>query len=391
MLTASVGGAPPELLAPGLIKTINKESVAQAVLPIREMTSLFATFVDPLRILLLGLTVMIVIVSGIGILVSIYNSMSERRHEIAVMRALGAGRQTVMLIVLLESILLSLAGGLLGWLVGHALIAALSPWIAAQTGVSIGFLQFVGYELVIIPGLIALAALVGYLPAMAAYRTDVAKALERNALATPRPVVARRDREPIRLPNTPQCLEHEIHAIRRSRIRHGFACRIGCSASCPCDGQPSARPARFAAPVSLTFSEEIANSQVAVIAKLVEPPPQAGRRRAQARSTWPRPSSKSSRSSRAKKSWARTEDRNGVFRRSPVGTTFLIMGIDPPAINWGTPIAITERGQAYMAKSIELPKEGADRLAFFQDYLEDSDEMLARDAYDEFAKTPYAA
>ena len=66
---------------------------------------------------------MIVIVSGIGILVSIYNSMSERQHEIAVMRALGAGRRTVMLLVLLESILLSLAGGLAGWVVGHALIA----------------------------------------------------------------------------------------------------------------------------------------------------------------------------------------------------------------------------------------------------------------------------
>jgi putative ABC transport system permease protein len=177
VLTASVGGAPPELLAPGLIKSINKDSVAQAVLPIREMTSLFSTFVDPLRIVLLALTVMIVIVSGIGILVSIYNSMNERQHEIAVIRALGAGRRKVMFLVLLESILLSLGGGLVGWVVGHGLIAALSPWIAVQTGVSIGFLQFVGYELVIIPGMIALASLVGYLPAMAAYRTDVAKAL----------------------------------------------------------------------------------------------------------------------------------------------------------------------------------------------------------------------
>ncbi len=177
VLTASVGGAPPELLAPGLIKSINKDSVAQAVLPIREMTKLFSTFVDPLRIVLLALTVMIVIVSGIGILVSIYNSMNERQHEIAVIRALGAGRRKVMFLVLLESILLSLGGGLAGWVVGHGLIAALSPWIAVQTGVSIGFLQFVGYELVIIPGLIALASLVGYLPAMAAYRTDVAKAL----------------------------------------------------------------------------------------------------------------------------------------------------------------------------------------------------------------------
>jgi putative ABC transport system permease protein len=82
-----------------------------------------------------------------------------------------------MLLVLLESILLSLAGGLAGWVIGHGLIALASPWIAQQTGVSLGFFQFVGYELVIIPALIVLAAIVGYLPALAAYRTDVAKAL----------------------------------------------------------------------------------------------------------------------------------------------------------------------------------------------------------------------
>ncbi len=177
VLTASFAGAPPELMAPPLIKSINEGNVAQAVLPIREMATLFSTFVDPLRIVLLSLTVMIVVVSGIGILVSIYNSMSERQHEIAVMRALGAGRQTVMVLVLLESILLSLAGGLAGWVIGHGLIALLNPWITVQTGVSVGFFQFVSYELVIIPALILLASLVGYLPALAAYRTDVAKAL----------------------------------------------------------------------------------------------------------------------------------------------------------------------------------------------------------------------
>ena len=83
-----------------------------------------------MELLLLGLTVLIVVVAGVGILVSIYNSMSERRREIAVMRALGASRGAVMLIVLLESILLALAGGVLGWLLGHALLAGLAPWIA---------------------------------------------------------------------------------------------------------------------------------------------------------------------------------------------------------------------------------------------------------------------
>jgi len=173
----SIAGAPPELYAAELVRRVDTAPVAQAILPVREVTMLFDDLVRPIQIVLIVLTVLIVIVSGIGILVSIYNSMSDRRHEIAVMRALGAGRRTVMLIVLFESILLSLAGGLVGWLLGHALTVALNPWVTPRTGVSMDMFQFVEYELVIIPGLILLASLVGYLPAMAAYRTDVAKSL----------------------------------------------------------------------------------------------------------------------------------------------------------------------------------------------------------------------
>ena len=173
----SFAGAPPELYAQQLVQTVNEGSVGQAILPVKEITMLFDDLVWPVQVVLIVMTVLIVIVSGVGILVSIYNSMSDRRHEIAVMRALGAGRGTVMLIVLLESILLSLGGGLAGWLLGHALTVALNPWITPHTGVSMGLFQLVPYELYIIPGLILLASLVGYLPAMTAYRTDVAKAL----------------------------------------------------------------------------------------------------------------------------------------------------------------------------------------------------------------------
>ena len=113
---------------------------AQAVLPVLEIYSLFESIVRPFQLLLLGLTALICIVSGISILVSIYNSMSDRRHEIAVMRALGANGPTVMTIILLESILLSLAGEALGWVLGHGLNWVVGPRIgAAQTGVTIGF------------------------------------------------------------------------------------------------------------------------------------------------------------------------------------------------------------------------------------------------------------
>ena len=173
----SVGGAPPELVAPELVKKVNKEFVAQALEPVREINVLTDTFVRPTQLLLLVLTVMIVVVAGVGILVSIYTSMTERRHEIAVMRALGASRTTVMLVVLLESMLLALGGGIVGWGAGHLLVGVAGPWITEYTGVAAGTLQFAVYELILIPGLILLASLVGYLPALTAYNTDVAKAL----------------------------------------------------------------------------------------------------------------------------------------------------------------------------------------------------------------------
>ena len=156
---------------------INDDTVAQAVQPAQIIAALFEGLVGNVQRLLLVLAVLVVIVAGIGILVSIYNSMSERRHEIAVMRALGAGRFTVMVIILTESILLSLGGGAIGLLLGHGLIGALSPMILEQTGVLVSPFAFQGVELILVPGLIVLATLVGFLPALSAYRTDVAKAL----------------------------------------------------------------------------------------------------------------------------------------------------------------------------------------------------------------------
>ncbi len=181
--------------------TIDSGNVAQAVLPIAQITSLFDIIVRPIQWVLLLLTAMICIVSGVSILVSIYNSMSDRKHEIAVMRALGAGRGTVMTIILLEAFFLSMGGGVLGWMAGHTLNAAAGPFVEAETGVSIGFFSFappinifetMGYdiasdalrywtslspELLLVPSLMVLAVIFGIWPAMSAYRTDVAKSL----------------------------------------------------------------------------------------------------------------------------------------------------------------------------------------------------------------------
>lgn len=167
------------IYAPGVESAISKGNQAQAVFPVGVITGLFEFFVKPVQWTLLFLTAMICVVSGISILVSIYNSMSERRGEIAVMRALGAGRGTVMGIILLEATLLALSGGIFGWLAGHTGCFLASPLIERQTGVLVGFLNrsTLPTEAALIPALILLAILVGIWPAVSAYQTDVAKSL----------------------------------------------------------------------------------------------------------------------------------------------------------------------------------------------------------------------
>lgn len=77
------------------------------------------------------------------------------------------------------------------------------------------------------------------------------------------------------------------------------------------------------------------------------------------------------------------------FGEGKPGQNFLIMGIDPPNIMWSTPLPLSERAREYLNNVLKLPKDGLERYIFFQNYLEDTDEMLARDSYDEFAKAPY--
>ena len=149
----------------------------QAVYPTLEIRNFFDQIIGNIQLVLVILSCLVIVVAGIGMMVSIYNTMNERRQEIAIMRALGAKRRTVMSIIMLESLLLSLVGGLAGVIFGHLMIGILNPWIAESVRVPVSAFQFQPVELWLIPGLTLLASIVGYLPAVVAYRTDVAQSL----------------------------------------------------------------------------------------------------------------------------------------------------------------------------------------------------------------------
>lgn len=117
---------------------------------------------------------LVALVAAASILASIYNSMNERRREIAILRALGAPRRAIMGAIVLEAAAISAFGMIIAFAFYFVIMAATASIIRTQTGVVLNPFQFNAVMLWAPAALIALGALAGIVPAIKAYRTDVA-------------------------------------------------------------------------------------------------------------------------------------------------------------------------------------------------------------------------
>src|SRR5882724_7572744 len=120
---------------------------------------------------------LVAVVATASILAGIYNSMNERRREIAILRALGARRTTLFAAILLEAASISAVGMAVAFLFYALIVTVVAGIMRAQTGVVLDPLKFNTVMIWAPAALIALGALAGVIPAIKAYRTDVAEHL----------------------------------------------------------------------------------------------------------------------------------------------------------------------------------------------------------------------
>lgn len=123
---------------------------------------------------------LVLLVAAVSITVAIYNTMNERRREIAIMRSLGARRWQILGIIVGEAAMISGLGALLGLVVCHGAALLLRGTIEDQTGVYLDWLQFRPWELWLVLGVTALGAIAGLLPAVKGSMTQVADNLAQD-------------------------------------------------------------------------------------------------------------------------------------------------------------------------------------------------------------------
>ena len=149
-------------------------SDTQAVNPAQVMQEFFDTFLKPSAVVFLLVSLLVSIVAGVGILVSIYNSVSARTREIAILRALGATKARILTLICAEAVLIGLCGGLLGLLVGHGLGGIASIRLNTMMGQGFNWVTVRLDEWFYLGIVVLIALLAGMVPALKAYRTPVA-------------------------------------------------------------------------------------------------------------------------------------------------------------------------------------------------------------------------
>lgn len=166
------------IAAATLPRRINATTTMQAASPAYEnarLMNLVGVGVDAMRFFALVLMV----TAAASVFVALSSALQERRHDLALLRMLGAPPRSLLLLVLAEGVTLVGAGAILGFALGHGVTEAVGRWIARTNAWSVTGLAWLPAEAWLAAAVVAGGAATALLPALQAYRRDPALLLKR--------------------------------------------------------------------------------------------------------------------------------------------------------------------------------------------------------------------
>jgi putative ABC transport system permease protein len=167
------------LAAVQLPRLVNAQSSLQAASPAFETARLFSILGVGVDVLM-GFAYVLIVISALSIFIALYNSLKERRYDMAIMRSMGASRSKLFTSILLEGGILTLIGSFVGLLMGHGVLILFSVLVSESAKAGITGFVFYGEEGIILAASVLLGLLCALVPAIQAYRTDISRVLAGN-------------------------------------------------------------------------------------------------------------------------------------------------------------------------------------------------------------------
>ncbi|GHB85256.1 ABC transporter permease [Persicitalea jodogahamensis] len=159
-----------------LPRQINANTSMQAALPSIEINRLFSLLgvgIETLR----ALALVIMLIAGASVFVSLYNSLKDRKYEMALMLSMGASRTRLFLLLLLEGLFLAV----MGYVAGISL-SRVGLWLfsrAAEQDLHYSLNQFgiLPEEIYLLGGALVIGLLAAALPSLGVYRLNISRTL----------------------------------------------------------------------------------------------------------------------------------------------------------------------------------------------------------------------
>jgi putative ABC transport system permease protein len=126
---------------------------------------------------LLGMSAMVAVVSLAGLVAVVLAGLNERRRELAVLRAVGAGPRHVLQLLVSEGVLVTVLGAVLGTALTALLVGAAGPWVQREFGVALQLAAPTPTQWALLGGVAAAGLLASLVPAFRAYRLSLADGL----------------------------------------------------------------------------------------------------------------------------------------------------------------------------------------------------------------------
>ena len=158
---------------------IQSDTESMAAIPINEMHRLYQKLLAPMQSGLLTLAYLVVTVSALTVLTTLYQSAERRRRDLAVMRALGGLPGEMFTLLLIEAALLTIIGIAIGWLLGHGAVQVASVHYRENMGLAINAWTVDRLEILSLLGVAGVGLIAGIIPAVLAYRSSPVKDLSR--------------------------------------------------------------------------------------------------------------------------------------------------------------------------------------------------------------------
>ena len=159
-----------------LPRKVNETTSLQAAIPIFEinrLTNLLGFGIQTINFIAL----IIMLVSGLSIFISLYNSLKKRRYEIALMRVHGATKFQVIKLVLIEGVTLSFIGTLFGFIVSRLSLYIISILVNQTKMLSSFDYRLLNEEIWLFLISMIIGLLASLIPSILAYRINIPKTL----------------------------------------------------------------------------------------------------------------------------------------------------------------------------------------------------------------------